>query len=128
MPDEYHCTVPELVNQGYGDDVIKHIAVPTEKSSCLVYDWDYSIFSNMSQAEAQKYANETVKPRNMTCLQNDKFDMVYKSKGADFPHDLSIVPEWQLLCERTVYRSKVQAALSVGKFVGATLFGVLSDK
>lgn len=42
--------------------------------------------------------------------------------------DVSFVPEWNLVCERTALKSNVQVALSVGKFVGASTFGIISDK
>jgi hypothetical protein len=42
--------------------------------------------------------------------------------------DESFVPEWNLVCERTAYRSNIQVALSIGKFIGASTFGIISDK
>jgi MFS family permease len=33
-----------------------------------------------------------------------------------------------LICERTALRSTVQVALSIGKFVGASGFGIISDR
>ena len=129
MPEKYHCNVKELVARGVPDSLIRDIAIPGEASSCKIYDWDYTKFYNMSSTAAYKYLNETEKPEIISCLQREEFEMTYEmNDGSPFDHSLSIVPEWELLCERTAYRSKVQAALSVGKFVGATLFGILSDK
>lgn len=36
--------------------------------------------------------------------------------------------QWDLVCENSVWRTAVQVALSVGKFLGATTFGIISDK
>lgn len=36
--------------------------------------------------------------------------------------------QWNLVCENDLERTAVQVALSFGKFVGAFLFGIVSDK
>lgn len=36
--------------------------------------------------------------------------------------------QWDLVCDREVLRTNVQVALSIGKFIGAFLFGILADK
>lgn len=37
-------------------------------------------------------------------------------------------PQWDLVCDREMKRTAVQVALSVGKFLGAFLFGIVADK
>lgn len=36
--------------------------------------------------------------------------------------------QYDLVCERTALKSTIQVALSLGKFLGAFLFGIISDK
>lgn len=36
--------------------------------------------------------------------------------------------QWDLVCEHEMKRTAVQVALSVGKFLGAFLFGIVADK
>lgn len=36
--------------------------------------------------------------------------------------------QWNLICENSFWRTAVAVAVSLGKFFGATAFGVLSDK
>lgn len=36
--------------------------------------------------------------------------------------------QWDLICEKSFWRTSVATAVSVGKFLGATTFGILSDK
>lgn len=77
----------------------------------------------MNYQEAQEYLKDKPLPGEVSCLRTDGLEMYYhQSKGA------SIVPEWDLICERTALRSTVQVALSLGKFFGASTFGILSDK
>lgn len=36
--------------------------------------------------------------------------------------------QWDLICDKSFWRTTVATAVSVGKFIGATTFGILSDK
>lgn len=36
--------------------------------------------------------------------------------------------QYDLVCERTTLKSMIQISLSMGKFLGAVLFGIISDK
>lgn len=40
----------------------------------------------------------------------------------------SIVTEWDLICENTVWRSTVQGAQSFGRVIGSPIVGILADK
>lgn len=77
----------------------------------------------MNFQEAQDFLKDKPLPGEVSCLRTTGFEMYYhQAEGA------SIVPEWDLICERTALRSTVQVALSLGKFFGASTFGILSDK
>lgn len=40
----------------------------------------------------------------------------------------SIVTEWDLICENTVWLSTVQAAQSFGRVIGSPIVGIFADK
>lgn len=44
------------------------------------------------------------------------------------PPGTSIVPEWDLVCRRKIWRTNVQMSLAVGKFTGALSIGIIADK
>lgn len=78
----------------------------------------------MSFPDAWHYVNAagTVLPAEVSCLSQPGNYFVYDNRGT------SIVPEWNLVCEHEMQRTAVQVALSVGKFAGAFLFGIVADK
>lgn len=95
----------------------------TKNGTCSILNWDYDRLAEMSYQDALAYIGGKPQPGEVSCLGTAGFQMHYQQEpGA------SIVPEWDLICERTALRSTVQVALSVGKFFGASTFGILSDK
>ncbi|KAL1390317.1 hypothetical protein pipiens_012432 [Culex pipiens pipiens] len=127
MPANYYCVMPDLLAHGWTHDEIRNISTPgglTRNGTCTVLDWDYARFANMNYVDALAWTTGvTSRPGERTCLGVPGFQMHYEQ-----PAGYSIVPEWDLICERTAYRSTVQVALSIGKFFGASTFGILSDK
>ncbi|XP_058450230.1 organic cation transporter protein [Malaya genurostris] len=126
MPENYYCLIPSLQQNGWTHDEIRNISTVRgleKNGTCTVYNWDYAYLAEMNYRNALDYIAERPRPEQVPCLGTPGFEMYYEQKpGA------SIVPEWDLICERTALRSTVQVALSVGKFFGASTFGVLSDK
>ncbi|XP_053679431.1 organic cation transporter protein [Anopheles nili] len=129
LPQNYYCMVPELVQAGWSHDEIRSITSPTgtaKNGTCTIYTWNYGQLSALNYKDALSYTQSHPPPAEVNCLataNSGGWHMHY-----DQPEGVSIVPEWDLLCERTALRSTVQVALSIGKFVGASTFGVLSDK
>lgn len=127
MPANYYCVMPDLLAHGWTHDEIRNISTPgglTRNGTCTVLDWDYARFANMNYVDALAWTTGVAsRPGERTCLGVPGFQMHYEQ-----PAGYSIVPEWDLICERTAYRSTVQVALSIGKFFGASTFGILSDK
>uniref|UniRef100_A0A182T9P4 Major facilitator superfamily (MFS) profile domain-containing protein n=1 Tax=Anopheles maculatus TaxID=74869 RepID=A0A182T9P4_9DIPT len=98
----------------------------TRNGTCTIYTWNYAQLSELNYNDALSYTQSHPPPAEVNCLATaatSGWHMFY-----DQPEGVSIVPEWDLLCERTALRSTVQVALSIGKFVGASSFGVISDK
>ncbi|XP_055585439.1 organic cation transporter protein [Uranotaenia lowii] len=126
MPQNYYCVVPELLQKGWSHDEIRNISTLngiTQNGTCRILNWNYDELAPMNYTEAVTFLAGKPNPEEVSCLRTAGFEMYYDQQpGA------SIVPEWDLICERTALRSTVQVALSIGKFFGASTFGVLSDK
>lgn len=82
---------------------------------------------SMSYEQALTFYKDKPKPELISCL-----DMMETDQNYYFHYEqaerVSIIPEWNLVCERNALKSNVQVALSIGKFIGASVFGILSDK
>ncbi|XP_035731374.1 organic cation transporter protein-like [Vespa mandarinia] len=59
------------------------------------------------------------KPETILC-EHYNYDIEYENS--------SFVPEWNMICSRLAMKATVQTAVSIGKFVGAFVFGMLADK
>lgn len=130
MPETFFCVVPALNHKNYSYEEIRQIAIPgglNKSQSCEVYTWDYEKLADLSFHQAQIYLKDKEKPGTASCFEMKEYDDDY-AFHYEQDKDVSFVPEWNLVCERTAYRSNVQVALSIGKFVGASTFGIISDK
>ncbi|XP_058811839.1 organic cation transporter protein [Topomyia yanbarensis] len=126
MPENYYCLIPSLLQNGWTHDEIRNISTSsgiTKNGTCTVLNWDYAHLAGMNYQAALDFISEKPRPNQVSCLGTPSLEMYYEQQSG-----ASIVPEWDLICERTALRSTVQVALSVGKFLGASTFGVLSDK
>ncbi|GAB0091497.1 organic cation transporter protein [Sergentomyia squamirostris] len=126
LPDSYHCQVPELLDAGWTVEQMRNITAPggtVEDQSCGIVNWNYTKLSRMDFEEAFYYTQENSRPATVPCRSHPNNYYYY-----DQEEGVSIVPEWDLVCENKVWRTTVQVGLSIGKFLGASLFGVISDK
>lgn len=124
-PDDFHCMIPELVNNNWTHEEIRAIAIPEEKRACKFYDLPYDEYSKYSKEEALIQAKKTVSVDGVVLLDCiDKYDSFHYNQTDGY----SFIPEWGLVCDRLARRSNVQVALSIGKFFGASAFGIISDK
>lgn len=99
----------------------------SKNQSCDVYKWDYEKLADLSFQQAKIFLENKPKPEIKSCFEMKEADDDY-AFHYEQDKDVSVVPEWNLVCERTAMRSNVQVALSIGKFVGASTFGIISDK
>lgn len=95
--------------------------------SCDVYKWDYEKLADLSFEKAKLFLKGKPKPATKSCFEMKEIDDNY-AFHYEQEKDYSFVPEWNLVCERTALKSNVQVALSIGKFIGASTFGIISDK
>ncbi|XP_059622117.1 organic cation transporter protein [Phlebotomus argentipes] len=126
LPDAYYCVVPELLEAGWTPEQMRNITTPGDTlpaHSCGILNWNYSQLSSMDFDEALHFTQEMQQPETVSCRSRPENYYHYEQDEGT-----SIVPEWDLVCENNVWRTTVQVGLSIGKFIGASLFGVISDK
>uniref|UniRef100_A0A182PIY4 Major facilitator superfamily (MFS) profile domain-containing protein n=1 Tax=Anopheles epiroticus TaxID=199890 RepID=A0A182PIY4_9DIPT len=131
LPRNYYCMVPDLLQAGWSHEEIRNITSPTgstKNGTCTIYSWNYGQLSELNYQDALSYTQSHPPPPEVNCLATATGTAGGWHMYYDQTDGVSIVPEWDLLCERTALRSTVQVALSIGKFVGASTFGVISDK
>ncbi|CAF3835282.1 unnamed protein product [Adineta steineri] len=77
----------------------------------------------ISVKECQRCYMKTISNTGMEKIQpcnNYVFDQKY--------YDYTLVEEWSMVCDRTVFRSAVQNIFFFGYMVGSIFFGIMADK
>ncbi|KAG4075613.1 hypothetical protein HA402_003438 [Bradysia odoriphaga] len=123
MPTSFWCVIPDLLEANWTTEQMRTLSTKEGGDGCRVLNYNYSMLSHMAYDEAVRYVKSQDVPEEVSCLRSSTFyHDYYYSEGN------SIVSEWDLVCENSFWRSTVQAAVSAGKFMGATSFGIISDK
>uniref|UniRef100_A0A0K8SDZ9 Major facilitator superfamily (MFS) profile domain-containing protein n=1 Tax=Lygus hesperus TaxID=30085 RepID=A0A0K8SDZ9_LYGHE len=120
LPTYSWCKIPALANTNWTGEEIRQISSPSPEAqeNCVMYDWNYTMLSNLSFPEALNYTSTHEKPSETTCRW-----------GYSYIEEMSsITTEWDLVCDNTPLRSTVQVAVAVGKFAGSFCFAMLADK
>lgn len=88
-------------------------------------NWDYDQLASMSYSDALVFTRTAERPNTISCesKKDNYFHYVFDQDG-----EVSIVSQWDLICDKNIWRSTVQVALSFGKFLGAFVFGIVADK
>ncbi|XP_014271345.1 organic cation transporter protein [Halyomorpha halys] len=116
----FFCNIPELVEANWTKEQIREISSPgLSKQSCVHYAWNYSLLKELDFNEALTYSNISQKPDVVKCK-----NYIYDE---DVFHQ-TIVSEWDLVCDDLPLRSTAQSTIALGKFVGALVFGLISDR
>lgn len=76
----------------------------------------------MSFEQAVNYTGAQPATSRRSCLHAPGTEMRYELEGS------SIVPDWELVCENSVWRTVVQMIISLGKCLGACSVGIASDR
>lgn len=124
MPDSYWCATTDLSQTNWSPDEIRNITTggfAGKIDNCNILNLEYNQLSHLTFDEALNYTNEQTEI--VSCSSKSNSYYVY-----DQEPDISIVPEWNLVCDKSALRSTVQVALSVGKLMGAFTSGVFADK
>lgn len=94
---------------------------PDTDDGCTILNYDYGDLATLPYDEALHFRQTNNLPADVSCL--TAADIAFDTSAGT-----SIVNEWNLICENSVWRTTVQVAVSFGKFVGASTFGILSDR
>ncbi|CAD6232045.1 GSCOCG00001717001-RA-CDS [Cotesia congregata] len=112
---EFRCSVSDLVNTNWTFDQIKKISKADE---CHQYDHNYTYLTNLKYDEAIEYVNGyEFMPSIISCK-----TFMFNETGRS-----SIVNEWQLVCEKKLYRANTYVVYVLGKMCGLGIFGVYAD-
>ncbi|KAK6621085.1 hypothetical protein RUM43_011391 [Polyplax serrata] len=113
------CDIPALESSNWTEEQIRLISSSggSNQSSCSYYNWDYNSLAKMDFLDALSYVQKNPRPELVPCS-------TYRYAGGLS----SMVIDYDLVCERTTLKSMIQISLSMGKFLGAVLFGIISDK
>lgn len=116
---------------------------------CNILNWDYSHLGSMSYADAVSYTQSQTHPEQISCSEHPNHSYHYvQEPGSSIVQEVHVKRlftkkttnnaqwksfllnsfQWDLICEKSFWRTTVATAVSVGKFLGATTFGILSDK
>ncbi|KAJ4432080.1 hypothetical protein ANN_20694 [Periplaneta americana] len=114
---EHWCDVPALQYTNWTADQIRNVSNPggVSRESCELYNWNYSQLAEMSYPEAVLFTGSQHKPSTTECQHWN-----YVGNG--------IVSEWDLVCSRKALKSTAQMAISLGKFLGALISGLVADR
>lgn len=121
MPDDFWCAIPQLEHANW--TLLQRRNFSSLDSKCKILDWDYDLFSNVSYQEALTMVHSMSRPDEIRCGRAHNSYFAYNQKPG-----VSIVTEWDLVCDKIVYRTNVQMALSVGKLMGSSVLGVVADR
>ncbi|XP_074104414.1 organic cation transporter protein-like [Cotesia typhae] len=113
---DYWCFIPQLVNANWTTDQLKSV-FPVDK--CQKYDYDYKNLTDLGYDKAIKSIEDLeLKPTTIQCtsfLFND-------SKRH------TIVNEWELVCEKNLYRANTFLVYALGMSFGSGILGTYSDR
>ncbi|XP_065212953.1 organic cation transporter protein-like isoform X2 [Planococcus citri] len=116
-----YCHIPALEKANWTVEQIRNISSPITNSAqdqgCWYYDWNYDELAEKSFEESKEFLSMIkAKPDVLPCT-----DYRYENYN-------SVISEWDLVCDRYYYRSNIQASYALGKFFGASFFGIIADK
>ncbi|CAF0834845.1 unnamed protein product [Adineta steineri] len=83
----------------------------------------------LSLKECQRCYIQTKPKFNQTANRPDsKIEKCNKHVFEKIHYDKTLVEEWDIVCDRIIYRSAAQIVFFVGYMVGSVVFGILADK
>ncbi|KAG8034565.1 hypothetical protein G9C98_007641, partial [Cotesia typhae] len=113
---EYACSIPELRSVNWSASEIKNIS--TASGSCKKYNYNYTYLADLSFEDAL----EQTKP-----LQSKLEVITCSTFTFGDSKWLTIVEEWDLVCEKEMYRANSYLVFVLGKLVSSGIFGILAD-
>lgn len=125
-PKDFYCESQYLTQHtDWTKEQIRAVSTKNDTFSCDYYEFPYEKLAQGSFENALNYAKGQKDPKINSCLNNTNGDFEFRYEQED---GHSFIPEWNLVCDRKALVPNVQVALSIGKFIGASVFGIISDK
>ncbi|KAH0568643.1 hypothetical protein KQX54_021331 [Cotesia glomerata] len=113
---EFHCSIPELKNANWTTNQINEIAIV---DPCTQYKLNYTHLANLGYDNALEFIKESeFLPSVVSCTSFTFNESVHST----------IVDEWELVCEKKLYRANTFLAYSLGVMVGSGILGTIADK
>ncbi|KAH0568650.1 organic cation transporter protein-like [Cotesia glomerata] len=113
---EHWCSIPELEKFNWTAEQIKNIS---EVDECHIYNFNYKDLAGFKYEDAVKYVEDM--KFNTSVIPCSSF--VFDKNGRS-----TIVNEWQLVCDKKIYRANTFLAYAFGKLMGDGILGIYSDK
>ncbi|XP_057338099.1 organic cation transporter protein-like [Microplitis mediator] len=115
IPD-YWCSILELNNANWTINQIKNISIINK---CRKYDYNYTHLAGLGYEEATNYIKDIKFNTSVISCSSVVFDTSGRS---------TIVNDWQLVCDRELYRANTFLVYALGKISGTGLLGIFADK
>ncbi|XP_057337325.1 organic cation transporter protein-like [Microplitis mediator] len=112
----YRCSIPELKNANWTDEQIKNISIIDD---CQKYDYNYTYLASLRHEEAIEYVKDIEFNTSVVSCSSIVLDKSERS---------TIVDEWQLVCDRNLYRANTFFVFAFGRLLGFGILGMYADK
>ncbi|XP_057338100.1 organic cation transporter protein-like [Microplitis mediator] len=113
---EYWCDIPELSEANWTIDQIKSISINNE---CQQYDYNYTHLVDLGYDKSVQYVNNLILMPNIIFCSSHMFNESGRS---------TIVNEWQLVCDKQLYRANTFLVYVFGKVLGNGILGIYADQ
>ncbi|CAD6232049.1 GSCOCG00001719001-RA-CDS [Cotesia congregata] len=113
---EHWCSIKELQKSNWTAEEIKNISRVNE---CHIYDYNYTNLANLKYEDAEEYVKDLKHNTSIIPCLSFVFDISKRS---------TIVNEWELVCDKYLYRGNIFSAYVLGRLLGNGFLGIYSDK
>ncbi|XP_044583277.1 organic cation transporter-like protein isoform X1 [Cotesia glomerata] len=113
---EHWCSIPELQKSNWSAKQIKNIFQVDE---CHIYNFNYQDLADLKYEDAEKYVKDM--KFNASVIPCTSF--VFDKNGRS-----TIVNEWDLVCDKKLYRESIFFVYAFGRLLGNGFLGIYADK
>ncbi|CAD6232068.1 GSCOCG00001729001-RA-CDS [Cotesia congregata] len=111
---EFRCFIPELSDANWTTDQINEISI---FDTCQHYDHNHTYLANLGYDRAVQFVEELEFLPNIISCSSFTFDNERST----------IVDEWELVCEKKLYRATTFLLYALGITCGSGILGIYSD-
>ncbi|CAD6232051.1 GSCOCG00001720001-RA-CDS [Cotesia congregata] len=113
---EHWCSIKELQKSNWTIEEIKNISTVDE---CHIYDYNYKNLANLKYEDAEEYVKDLKQNTSIVPCLSFVFDNSERS---------TIVNEWELVCDKYLYRGNTFSTYALGRLLGNGFLGIYADK